>query len=295
VIPYPRGWAKVYSGDAITLYHPEGPAAGGIRYRERVRPLLPARVIVEKLLARTPQFRDAVAGAPERVVTGEGEYGAFVTVTGTFNDRRAVRAIGMVFGDDFYALLSGLCAVPDKVPELTRLVRRLLHADAHALGVRRRRYLYTPPPGWHGQVRGLTTEWSPLDFPRAPSLIHVYPANPVAAEPQHVLEQMLADDRAGGFVLEGLRGPEPVTSAHGLSGRVWRIAGRFGAKPPAERDLVVFQDSHHLYSLRFETLEQERAAPRQLFLDLVRSVHPIPSGSALETWDVDNLVGHWAL
>ena len=29
--------------------------------------------------------------------------------------------------------------------------------------------------------------------------------------------------------------------------------------------------------------------------NLVRSVHPIPTGSATETTDVNNLVGHWAL
>jgi hypothetical protein len=295
VIPYPRGWTKSYSGDAITFYHPEGPAVGAIRYRERVRPLLPARLIVERLHARTPQFQVASVARPEMIVTSEGEYGAYVTVAGAYDGRAAHRAVGMVFGDDFYALLSGLCAAPDRVPEFTRLFRLLLHADSHALGIRRRRYLYAPPPGWHGQMRGFTTEWSPLDFPRALSLIHVYPANPVAVEPQLVLDQMLADDQAGGFVLEGVRGPQPVSSAHGLGGQMWNISGRFGAKPLADRDLVVFKDAHFLYSLRFESMEEDRAAPRRLFHDVVRSVHPIPTGSTLETKQVDNLVGHWAL
>jgi hypothetical protein len=295
VIPHPRGWTKAYSGDALTLYHPDGPAAGALRYRERVRPLVPVRVIVEGLLERTPQFRSPVPGPIERLVTAEGEYGAYVTVTGSYHERPAHRAMGMVFGDDFYALLSGMCATPERVPEFTRLFRLLLHADSHALGIRRRRYLYAPPPGWHGQPRGFTTEWTPLDFPRALSLIHVYPANPVAAEPQLVLDQMLADDQAGGFVLDGVRGPQPIGSAHGLTGKMWTIAGRFGDKPPAERDLVVFKDAHHLYSLRFETMEPDREPPRQVFMNLVRSVHPIPTGSATETTDVNNLVGHWAL
>jgi hypothetical protein len=295
VIPFPRGWTRSYSGETVTLFHPEGAEVGALRYRERIRPLAPARVIVERLLERTPQFRGGAPSAPEIIVTGEGEYGAVVTVTGTFNDRPAYRALGMVFGDDFYALLSGMCLVPQRVAEVGRLFRLLLRADSHALGVRRRRYLYTPPPGWQGQPRGFTTEWSPPEFPRALTVIHVYPANPLAVEPQHVLDQMLADDQAAGFVLDGVKGPHPITSAHGLGGQMWNISGRFGDRPAAERDLVVFKDPHYLYSLRFETMEAAVEARRRVFLDLARSVRPIPTGSTSETQTSVELAGHWAL
>jgi hypothetical protein len=312
VIPHPRGWSKAYSGDVLTLYHPDGPAAGAIRYRERVRPLVPARVAVEELLGRTPRFAEPVLGKLESGVTAEGEYAAYVPIAGRVEGRPAHRAVGLVFGDDFYALLSGLCLATERVAEFTRLFRLLVHADSLGLGVRRRRYLYTPPPGWQGQARGLTTEWTPPGYPRAQSLIQVYPANPAAVELQVVFEQMLAEDRGTGFVVDKVVGPHPAGSAHGLIGKVWTVTGRFADRkgsaslrpraggavaapgPPAERNLVVFKDAHYRYALRFETLERDKDTPRQRFVELVRSVRPIPTGSVAGTKPND-LVGHWAL
>src|SRR5262249_4638613 len=149
VIPHPRGWSRTYSGDALTLTHPDGLAAGGIRYRERVRPLVPARAVVEEQLARTPRCKNPLPGTLQMTVTREGDDGAHIPSAGTFDGRPACRALGRVFGADFSALLSGMCAVPERVAEFPRQSRHLLRADAHALGVRRRRYLYTPPPGWN--------------------------------------------------------------------------------------------------------------------------------------------------
>jgi hypothetical protein len=295
VIPHVTGWTKVYSGDSLALYHPEGAAVGGIRYRERVRPLVGASLVVEELLARFPQFQGAAPNRPEMLVTAEGEYAAHVVVSGLVDGKPAQRDVGLVFGDDFYALLSGLCVVEEKFAEFSRLVRLLVRLDSHALGVRRRRYLYTPPPGWHGQARGLTTEWSPLDFPQVPTLIHVFPANPLAEQPQTVLDQMLAEDAANGFVFEAMRGPEPIASLHGLAGLAWNIVGTFGGKPRSHRDLVVLKDNRYLYSLRLETMQEERSVERALFLELVRSVQPIPAPTVTEPKQVGTLVEHWAL
>jgi hypothetical protein len=298
VIPHLKGWSKVWSGDALTLYPPAaegGAQVGAIRYRERVRPLVRTSVIVEKLLARFPQFKVSEASRPEMLVTAEGEYAAHVLVTGTIDGKPAQRDVGLVFGDDFYAMISSLCLAPDRFEEFTRSVKLLVKMDAHALGTRRRRYLYTPPADWHGLTRGFTTEWSPLDFPKNLSLLHVFPANPLAEEPVRVLEQMLAEDVAGGFELEGQRGPEPIASVHGLTGSAWNVVGRFGDKPRSFRDLVVFRDARYLYALRLETMQEERAAERALFLDTVRSVQPIPMPSRAEPRELGSLVGHWVL
>jgi len=272
-----------------------GPQVGAIRYRERVRPLVRASVVVEKLLSRFPQFGNVSVSRPEMLVTSEGEYAAHVVVSGTMDGKPAQRDVGLVFGDDFYSMLSGLCVVSEEFAAFTRAVKLLVKMDSLALGVRRRRYLYTPPADWQGLVRGFTTEWSPVDFPRNHSLIHVFPANPLGDEPARVLENMLAEDEAGGFVLEGQRGPEPIASLHGLSGLAWKIVGRFGDKPRSFRDLVVFKDPRYLYSLRLETMQEERAAERQLFLEVARSVHPIPVPTRVEPKEVGNLVGHWVL
>ncbi len=295
VVPQLRGWSKTYSGDSITFYPPDGPGIGGIRYRERVRPLVRVVTVVEQMLARYPQFVHTEVGPTESVQTAEGEYGAVVTIGGTVNGAPAQRDLGFVFGDDFYALISALSVDPARFADFTRWVRLLVTLDAHALGVRRRRFLYTPPAGWQGLPRGFTTEWAPLDFPKNLSLIHVFPANPIGEEPGTVLDQMLAEDANNGFVLEAMRGPEAISSQHGLGGNAWNIVGTFGHKPRSHRDLVVFKDQRFLYSLRLETMQEERQRERQVFLDLVRSAHPIPTPSSFEPKEVGTLVGHWAV
>jgi hypothetical protein len=47
--------------------------------------------------------------------------------------------------------------------------------------------------------------------------------------------------------------------------------------------------------MRLETMQEERQKERQLFLDMVRSAHPIPTASLVEPKEVGTLVSHWAL
>jgi hypothetical protein len=296
VIPHLKGWQKVFSGESLTLYPPGGSQVGGIRYRERVRPMLRVSQIVEQMLARYPQFTSAQVGAMEMIITAEGEYGALVTIAGQVGGAPAQRDIGVVFGDDFYAMISALCVVPDRFAEFTQSVTTLVKLDSHALGVRRRRFLYEPPAGWQGLPRGFTTEWSPMDFPRDLSLIHIFPANPVNEPPQAVLDQMLAEDRGGGFVQEELKGPEPVRSDHGLAGQTWQIVGRFGDKPKSIRNLIVYKDPRFLYSMRLETMQENLHAQHlALFQQVARSAHPIPMPGQTETKQASAVGSHWAL
>jgi hypothetical protein len=269
---------------------------GAIRYRERIRPLVRVSTVIEQLLERFPAFKPTSVSPVEMVVTHEGEYGALARIAGTVKDAPAQRDLGLVFGDDFYALVSGIALVSDHFAELGEMVRLLVMMDSHALGVRRRRFLYTPPPRWQGLSRGGTSEWTPLDFPRNPSLIQVFPANPLPDDPERVLEHMLAEDtETSGFHTEAVNGPQPITSLHGLSGAAWNIVGRSGEGPRTYRDLVVFRDPRYLYSLRLETMREDRQAEREIFLDLVRSAHPIPTPSNPEPREVGVLVDHWAL
>ena len=68
MVPQLKGWSKVYSGDAITFYPPEGSAVGGIRYRERVRPLSRVSYVVEQMLAG----RAGALAIPEAEASGLG-------------------------------------------------------------------------------------------------------------------------------------------------------------------------------------------------------------------------------
>jgi hypothetical protein len=290
MIPLIKRWSSAYAGDTLVLRHEDGSV---ISYRERVRPLARASVIVEDLLDRDPAFQDVTAGPPERLITAEGEYATHVVVTGTIGGEPAQRDVGLVFGDDFHSAIVGLTTRPGRFAEMSQLVRALVQLDSHALGVRRRRYLYAPPPGWQGRARGFTTEWSPLDYPRMPVQVKVFPANPSLDRPPAVLEHMLAEDEAHGFRRDGVWGPEPVASAHELMGWAWTIIGRFGDMPRTYRELIVYNDGRYLYPLRLETMREDPSAERSIFLDVARSVHPIPAPRAPAPSDLDGLVSYW--
>jgi hypothetical protein len=294
VIPFLRGWSRSYSGDAITQYPPGGAIAGGIRYRERVRPLARTGEIVEQILTRYPVFQATAVLPTERLVTHEGEYAALVTIRGTVNGAPAQRDVGLVFGDDFYALISAIALLPERFEEMTRHVRLLARMDSHGLGVRRRRFLYTPPEGWQGLPRGAVTDWMPPDFPRHRAMMQVFPANPRAGDPAAVFEHMLADDRDAGFQVATTAGPERVASPHGLEGASWTVSGGFPDRPRTLRELIVLSCARFVYALRLETETSDPADERRRFLELARSARPIPEGVRPDPAEVASLAGHWA-
>ena len=296
MIPFLRGWTRSYSGDAITQYPPGGAMLGGIRYRERVRPLARTGEVIHQILARFPIFQPTEVGPPERLITHEGEYAALVTIAGTVNGTPAQRDLGLVFGDDFHALISAIAFAPERFAAFTRTVRLLTRMDSHGLGVRRRRFLYQPPPGWQGLPRGSVTDWMPADFPKNRSMMQIFPANPGVGRAEAVFENMLADDREAGFQSEVTDGPRPIASDHGLAGSAWTVAGHLPDRPRTLRELVVLGDERFSYTLRLETEAPDPESERRLFHAVVRSAQPVPAGGTRPDPDeVQGLIGHWAL
>src|SRR5688572_16897301 len=131
MITQPAGWTLVVAADHLTLVPPEGAAAGAIRYVERVRPLRRLGDIVRQRLAN---YRGLVAteiGAPERLLTGEGEHAALVEVVGTVGGKPAKVTLGVVFVDDFYARIDGLALHPSLFDAMRAQVRELVVTDRH--------------------------------------------------------------------------------------------------------------------------------------------------------------------
>ncbi len=82
MIAIPVGWSSRRVGDEIVLDAPQGSAAASLRYRERLRPLRPARVLVRET-AVPRGFVTTRVGAPIRLITDEGEHAALIEVDGT--------------------------------------------------------------------------------------------------------------------------------------------------------------------------------------------------------------------
>ena len=216
------GWSFSVGHDHIAMLAPDD-ATGLLRYEERRRPLQ----ALADVIAGLPWpcgARVVSVSAPEPRVTGEGEYAAVAEVVAELDGRPLHRTVGAVFLDDSYALVVGQTQDPARVARTAALVRQLVDGDRHHLGTRRRRFVYRPPAGWSGFVRGeLHATWiSPED----PAILAVHPAIPAVPGRDEALayrDRLLADPR---LALAGAPDDAPPISLlarGGLSGRWWRV------------------------------------------------------------------------
>ncbi len=271
ITPIP-GWSWEEGDDPSTVtLRPQGqPEAGTIRYVERVRPLRSPSEIARSLPLPPGAFIRRVS-EPETFVTAEGEYGAIVIVAIAQDTRLVHRAVAMVQGDDFYALLVGQTAHPELAEPFTRQVMDLARRDTHMLGVRRRRFRFDAPAGWDGFVAGLFhAHYHPPDFPRDPSSILVYPALPL---------EMVARtrrDMPGMMVGNAHQEEHEVTiqTNMGLCGAWFRLRQNHSALECL--DVVLLEDQRYLYPAVLRAPATRRGEHRKRLQQLVQSIEPIP-------------------
>lgn len=294
MIPVVRGWHRVDDAGGVKLFHPDGPEAGAIRYRETVRPLARMSTIVEELTARGPAIAGFAWSAIERGLTDEGEHTALVVGRGLLEGRAILRLCGAVFGDDSYSLLTAVSLVQEVWDQVESTVRFLLEKDAHGRGLRRRRFVYRPPAGWQGLARGFTTEWQPPGFPGDATLIQVLPAHPVADPPRAVLLQSLADDTAEGLEILAVDDEQEVCTAAGLRGSAWLVRLKLADGAALRRLLVALRDPRHLYAVRAETTREEIGDLLETVEALVESIEPVPAGGMASVRLGTALAAQWA-
>jgi hypothetical protein len=288
----------------VLFYPPEGRSAGQVRYRERLAPLRSFAALVQEVLAADPEWQTIEAAVREPLVTTEGEYAFFLTLDGTIGAAPCRRFIGAVYGDDFASVIDTLCRDPARAVSFEQLARELLRDVSLGLGVRRRRFLYTPPQGWQALPTGLVANFYPPGFPEDLTNLVVYPANPRAGPAESVFEELLRDDEERGFVLDALRGPAPVSSDHGLPGKHWQLTGILrgpgpGSRRARHRELVVLDQAPYLYSLHLDTYVPERLSEhRAILLQVARAAHPIPipgqRSPRLLSPNCGDLLRHWS-
>lgn len=257
-------------------------------YRERQGPLRSLSTLVEETLAADPGFTFTSAAPAERLVTAEGEYGAVVDVLGTLGDAgdedgdapQVQRSVGAVFGEDFSTWLDVVCVKPELFDEAQSLARQLLTGEKLCLGIRRRRFFFTPPSGWHSQADGLIVRFYPPAYPKESAVVTVWPAQPLASAGLGWHEQVLrgvlhptepdADAELGD-------GPHRLTSSHGLAGLWSRVRVTAPGGQRRRRTVATFQDRLYGYALTCESPESVAAERQhQVLLAVANSVQPIP-------------------
>lgn len=274
MIDAPPGWSQYFGANLVTLLPPTG--GGRVRYYER----LPVRGLsdtVDDILARDPAYRVEAVLKSLRVVTEEGEHGVLVPVRGTRGGGPALRFLGIVITDEFMAALDTLVLLRTQLAYLERTSRELLLSIALGLGVRRRRFFYTPPPGWHALPGGLAATFYPADFPGNMTNLAVLPATPGKEPPHAVLRSYLARESLHGFTIEGGVEEEGVVSAAGLEGVRFRFAGKSPRHAWLARDVVIFAGGGYSYFLRLETTATDRLDEHRAVLEEVaRTAEPVP-------------------
>ncbi|MCA9675394.1 MAG: hypothetical protein H6709_05280 [Kofleriaceae bacterium] len=297
MITPPAHWTLHHGTHLVTLYPPGG--GGRIRVYERIRPVRRLSELVAYVVERDPAFRITGLRDATEVITTEGEHGAWVRVVGRRDDVPAVRFVGAVFADEFALAIDTLVAVRDRSSLLEATSRELLLGTSLRLGVRRRRYRYTPPADWSVIPSGLTANWYPPDFPGNQTNLVVHPAEPSTDEPDVIFDRFLAAERDRGLVGEGAIDESALVSVGGLSGRRWSFQGTLASKQvPMHCELVAFTAAPYVYAMRLESTALERVAEhRELLSAVARSALPVPkpgsqAGFGTMPPPVD-LFGHW--
>lgn len=292
MVPCPPSFTAHRSGDRSVFVLPAAPvvAAGAaaaaslagpqviIRYRERVRPVRRLLDVARSIVEGDPDFVPATFQPAELIKTAEGEYAALVVLDGSYRGQPARRFVGSVLTEDFATELDVLALVPERFAALHKLALSLLMNDTLQLGVRPRRFLYTPPPGWNALLRGLSATYYPPEFPQVLAELTVPPAEPQRRSLLVVYAAIAQADAAAGLTTEHEFGPDPVSSDHGLRGRQWYTILKSPAQTRLYRYVVLFQDDHYTYTLRLQSDSQAHlSAQHKSLVAVCRSVHPLPA------------------
>lgn len=280
------GWSANLLPAGGMMVHPEGPAVARLFYRERVAPVRRIAILASEILASWPAFVVERRGEIERMTTEDGEHAAVITVLGRDHGEVMQRMLGFVVTDDFYSTLASECAVPARFEEIAHVTRELLATDEHGLGVRRRRFEYTPPPRFQPRRRSLTTEWLAPDYPENDTTLWVHPASPRSDEALDALVARLATvppTEAGFVVRPGTSIPTQPTR-HALLGAAQAVLVDRGADQPALlRFLAVLRDEQYDYPLELLTSAHDRRSENEAtFTELVSSVKPFPARGRIQ-------------
>ena len=279
MIPVPPGWSERRSGNA-TLLVPLEPNVHSIRIDERITPLRAFRTIITEVLQRSPAFGQTSSRAINRFMTDEGEFAAAMTVGGVERTRSVWHVIAAVFGDDVFTVYDGRTTGPS-FDELERTVFELAKRHRQYFGVRRRRFYFRPPPGWH-VVGGLHLDVAmfPGDYPVHTSVMQVSPAMPlVAIGAATPIDDLDRQDDAAGLALEpsvSLAGT-PLQTRGGLAGYEWRRV-RYGFSGfKIARHIVELRDQVYAYRFRLDCGDHDQVdRHRDLFFQMIATASPLP-------------------
>ncbi len=297
MLQFPSEWIQHFGVNLATGYPRD--LGARFRYFERLRPQPSFSKIVDRMLASDPEFRVHQVGEMLRLVTIEGEYGAFVAIEGRREGSRAMRYIAGAFLDDFATALDVIAVIPNHFGQVERLALDLARSQRFEMYKRPRRFFYVPPRGWHSVTSGVTAHWYPLDFPKNLTAIVVPPASVVEVDAETAIDATFAD-AGGGLVIDSSARDE-LSSASGVKGAFLRLSGRrAGLAEPIFREMAMYVVGSYAYRMRLETANASKLPElREMFHGVARSFRPLPSADESRAGRAfaaaTDLFDHWAM
>jgi hypothetical protein len=296
VITPPKEWLRSAAHQMLLLRPPVG--EGRVRCYLQL-PLEPFAAVVRRVVDADPGFVAESRDGPHRLSTLEGEFGCWAELVGTLRGRPARRWIAAIVLDASVVAIDGLSVDPDADVAISGCARHVFETASFGLGVRRRRYVYARPPGWHALAHGLVTTFYAPDYPNHRAQLVVYPAEPSSSSPVEVFDALLADETRRGFEPAGPVTAEPFVWSL-FSACHFSHAGRWRSDPGHfSRDAVVLADGRYYYVMRLESATPDRVEEARLALrDLALSVEPLPSpgdgGRRPDAVRLTEVGGQWA-
>jgi hypothetical protein len=286
----PAGWVVERRQSGLIMFPPDRDG-GVICHQDHHQPLRPVTAILSGLStplgwvpSRAPQI--------ERLVTVEGEHAALCTMTGTLDGEPSERVVGIVFTETFFTLTTSLVTRPDQFERFRSAVRQIVINDTFMLGIRRRRFVYARPAGWHGfSADSMHATWLPIDYPRTTAMLTVFPAQPVSVGTRDHAERFAR--------LQAARLESDQVTCFGLlasteiSGQHWQIVAA-GDGEVILHDIAVLEDRRYIYPVVLETFADQREHNLATLMQVVRSIEPIPGAERSTDHAGADLFLHWS-
>lgn len=266
------GWSRRLAVGGVVLVPPDAPAARGlIRIHDR-EPRRPLAAIVARLGSGGAAGSDfTLSDGPHPLVTHEGEHAAFVECRLRGAAAEVQRSVGIVMGDEHFAIIDGRVDDPARFQRFHDVVLALTWSYSLGLGTNRwRPFHYQPPAGWRGLGRVRSEVWLAPSFPRRRGTITVFHARPLTASATARQHRALYEDLTSEVRREGEARPA-APSRHGLTGLTADLRGDDVAITN-----VAFEDDRYVYLLRMEADEASDVETRRAFAEVAASARPIP-------------------
>lgn len=296
MLPFPSGWPQIVGSNVVSVFPPDRGAR--IRYYERLAPQPSFAVIVARMLASDPLFEPIQIGDMHRLVSLEGEYGAWVAIDGRRDGSAAMKMIAALFLDEFATAVDVLCVIPAQYAEVRHLVVDLVRNEKLHLEKRPRRFFYVPPAGWHSLPSGMTANWYPLDFPNNQTSISVPPAWIVEGDGSREVESLIEQALVGMTLVSTTR--ETLVTPSGLRGTLVHHQGtRLVGSGRADNHVATFVTGGRLYTMRFDTSNTGQLSQlRETFRAVIGSFKPLPGVEERRIGQPFNVASsafaHWA-